>query len=128
MADKREASIQNTTVKPSGLNIWPVIPWIAARGIKTTQVVMVDPIMEFPTIDVPSRAALLYPRIPLSSPSAVALKQLSSTTMELSTIIPTPRTRALIVMTFREKPAAVIAINAIRIDVGMELPTIRDAL
>ena len=58
----------------------------------------------------------------------MARKQLSKTTMELSTIMPTPRTRALIVMTFKVKPTLVIRIMDTRMEVGIELPTIRDAL
>lgn len=58
----------------------------------------------------------------------MALKQLSSTTIELSTIIPTPRVRALMVITLSENPIRSISINAARIDTGMELPTIREAL
>ena len=42
--------------------------------------------------------------------------------------MPTPSTSALIVITFNENPAIVIAIKDIRIEVGIELPTIRDAL
>ena len=59
--------------------------------------------------------------------SSVALKQLSSTTVELSTIIPTPSTRALRVITFRLKPISCINIRDARIDTGMELPTISEA-
>ena len=58
----------------------------------------------------------------------MARKQLSSTTMELSTIIPTPRTRPLIVIIFNEYPKLVRRISDIRMEVGIELPTIRDAL
>ena len=42
--------------------------------------------------------------------------------------MPTPRTRALIVMTFKENPTRVIRIRDTRMEVGIELPTIRDAL
>ena len=48
--------------------------------------------------------------------------------MELSTIIPTPRTRLLNVITFKVKPMACMRINAARIEMGMEVPTIREAL
>ena len=58
----------------------------------------------------------------------MALKQLSSTTMELSTIIPTPSTRLPRVITFREKPIRLIRIRADKIEMGMDVPTIRDAL
>ena len=127
MADKRDASIQNTIVYPRGLNICPLMPWIVVRGINTTQVVSVPPTMDMTTMLVPSSAAFAYSINPFSLYSSVALKQLSSTTMELSTIMPTPRTRALIVMIFKENPALVSAIKASRMEVGMELPTISDA-
>ena len=58
MAEIREASIQNTMVKPRGLNICPDNPSSMARGRNTTQVVAVEPMMEFTTMLVPSRAAL----------------------------------------------------------------------
>ena len=47
--------------------------------------------------------------------------------MELSTIMPTPRVRALMVMTFNVKPMRFIRISAASMDTGIELPTIRDA-
>ena len=87
-----------------------------------------DPRMDWSTMLVPDREALAYPSRPLSSSVSMALKQLSSTTMELSTIMPTPSTRPLMVMIFREKPALVIRISDTSMEVGMELPTIRDAL
>ena len=59
---------------------------------------------------------------------AVTLKQLSSTTIELSTIIPTPSVNAESVIILREYPITLIMIRAARIDVGIELPTIREAL
>ena len=124
MAEINDASIQNTIVKPRGLNSWPVIPSSSARGRNTTQVVSVPPRMEAATSPVPSSAASKYARKPLLF---VDLKQLSSTTIELSTIIPTPKTRELKVMTFNEKPINAIRINDARIDTGIELPTIRDA-
>ena len=124
MAEIKDATIQNTMVKPRGLNICPLIPLISARGMNTTQVVTVPPMMDSRTAFVPSKAAFLASTKP---PPFVFLKQLSSTTMELSTIIPTPRTRLDRVMTFREKPMAFIRIRAARMDTGMEVPTIRDA-
>ena len=47
--------------------------------------------------------------------------------MEESTIIPTPRLRPPMDMTFIPKPAAPIIVSAISTDTGMELPTIREA-
>ena len=42
--------------------------------------------------------------------------------------MPTPRTSPLMVMMFKVNPARVITIRDNRMEVGMELPTIRDAL
>ena len=96
--------------------------------MNTTQVVSVEPTTDMTTILVPERAAFAYSKIPFCSMESSARKQLSRTTMELSTIMPTPRTRPLVVIVFKEKPHAVIKIRDIKIDVGMELPTINDAL
>ena len=104
------------------------MPCKNTRGRNTTQVVTVEPTMDMTTMLVPARAALAKPRAPLSFSASVARKQLSSTTMELSTIMPTPSTRPLMVITFRENPQAVITIRDTRIEVGIELPTIIDAL
>ncbi len=52
-------------------------------------------------------------------------KQLSSTTMELSTIIPMAITSAPSVIIFREKPATAMTITVTSREIGMELPTIR---
>ncbi len=124
MAESREASIQNTMVKPRGLNIWPDMPSRKARGRNTTQVVTVPPMMDCRTVSLPFNAASVYSRNPTP---LVERKQLSSTTMELSTIIPTPRTRLLRVITFRENPRALMEIRAARMEMGMEVPTIREA-
>ena len=124
----RSMGIQNTITYPMEPNICPDMPCRNTSGRKTTQVVTVDPRMDWSTMLVPDREALAYPSRPLSSSVSMALKQLSSTTMELSTIMPTPSTRPLMVMIFREKPALVIRISDTSMEVGMELPTIRDAL
>ena len=57
----------------------------------------------------------------------VERKQLSSTTIELSTIMPTPSTKLLRVITFRENPMALMEIRAARMEMGIDVPTIRDA-
>ena len=127
-AESRDALIQNTIVQPSGVNICPLMPFKVVSGINTTQVVRVDPRTDMATSPEPSRAAFAYSTKPFSSILSIARKQLSRTTIELSTIMPTPRTRALIVMTFKENPTRVIRIRDTRMEVGIELPTIRDAL
>ena len=68
MADKKEASIQNTITYPMEPNICPDIPCRNTSGRKTTQVVTVEPRMDCSTMFVPpDREALAYPRRPLSS-------------------------------------------------------------
>ena len=124
MALIRDAKRQKIIVKPNGLNICPVMPSKRASGKNTTQVVAVPPIMDCSTSPLPSRAASRYPTIPFP---LVDRKQLSSTTIELSTIIPTPSTKLLKVITFKVKPMACIRIRATRMEMGMEVPTIRDA-
>ena len=82
--------------------------------------------MDSSTAAVPSIAAFLVSTKP--PPLSVKRKQLSRTTIELSTIIPTPRTRLDRVMTFNVKPMVFMRMRAAKIDTGMEVPTIRDAL
>ena len=110
------------------MNICPLIPEIRANGINTTQVVRVEPRTDMATRPVPSKDAFAYSTNPRPSILSMARKQLSKTTMELSTIMPTPSTSALMVMTFKVKPTLVIRIRDTRMEVGIELPTIRDAL
>ena len=124
MAEIKDATIQNTMVKPRGLNICPLIPLISARGMNTTQVVTVPPMMDSRTAFVPSKAAFLASTKP---PPFVFLKQLSSTTMELSTIIPTPSTRDVSEITFKENPISDMAIKVSMIEIGIEVPTITEA-
>ena len=47
--------------------------------------------------------------------------------MELSTIMPTPSTREVREITFRENPIALMAISASTMEMGMDVPTITDA-
>ena len=122
IAESSEATMAKAMINPNGLNSWPAIPLIKARGRYTTMVVMVPATMDAVTSFVPSTAA--SNRV-LSL--ALLRKQLSSTTMELSTIIPTPMTRLAIVMIFNENPAKRIIINAVSTETGMELATIREA-
>ena len=100
------------------------MPDRSANGRNTTQVVAVEPMMDWSTTPLPFSAASWNLSKPLPS---VERKQLSSTTIELSTIIPTPSTRLLSVITFREKPMTCIIISATRMDIGMDVPTIIDA-
>ena len=71
------------------------------------------------------------PLVPISAASrkpgflSFARKQLSSTTLELSTIIPMAITSAPSVMIFSEKPATAMTITVTSREMGMALPTIR---
>lgn len=83
--------------------------------------VAVPPRIEAIIILVPSRAASLK-AVAVFQAFSFALKQLSSTLIELSTIIPTPRTRLpRVIITFSEKPMALIRISAARMEIGMEV-------
>ena len=86
--------------------------------------VTVPPMTDCSTTPLPFKAASVYSRNPTPF---VDLKQLSSTTIELSTIIPTPRTRLLSVMTFNVNPIALMEISATKIEIGIDVPTIREA-
>ena len=92
----REEIIATTIMTPSWENIWPASPLIMVRGRYTTQVVIVEATILIMTVPAPLTAASR-----ISSSSLVALKQLSMTTMELSTIIPIAMTRAPVVMILR---------------------------
>ena len=62
-----------------------------------------------------------------SGTRSLARKQLSITTLELSTIIPMAITRPPSVMIFRENPIIDMTITVINKEIGMEHPTIIDA-
>ena len=48
-AERSDATIQNTMVKPNCENSWPDIPFSSASGRNTTQVVAVEPVTESTT-------------------------------------------------------------------------------
>ena len=75
--------------------------------------------MELITILVASYAASIK-----LMPSSRFRKHISITTIELSTIIPIPITRAPIVIIFRENPMKFIKMKVTSRDTGIELPTI----
>ena len=127
IADINDDSIQKTMVNPSGAKNCPISPFINPRGRKTTQVVMVEPRTDSPTVFTESRAAVCLVFKPAVEYFSMDLKQASSTTMELSTIIPTPRTSEDMVTMLREYPIAHMATRAVSMEIGIEVPTIRDA-
>ena len=81
---------------------------------------MVDATMELATPWAPTSAASLK-----CSFLSFDRKQFSSTTLELSTIIPMAMTSAPRVMMFNEKPATAMTITVTSREMGMALPTIR---
>ena len=83
---------------------------------------MVDATILIMTVPAPLTAASGKSR-----PWSVARKQLSMTTMELSTIIPIAITRAPMVIIFRSNPRRYMITSVAKTERGMELPTIRDA-
>ena len=96
-APRSEAIITNTMVHARGPSIWPLMPPTMAMGTYTTTVVMVEASTEAPTSPAPRKAASRK-----GSFSSRIRKQLSSTTMELSTIMPMARISAPPVITFSE--------------------------
>ena len=91
-----------------------------AMGMYTTTVVRVPARMDMSMVAVPVAAASRK-----SSPSSLQRMQLSSTTMELSTIMPMAMMRAEPVIRSMLKPAKFSRITASRMDRGMLMPTIR---
>ena len=89
-------------VKPSGAKNCPDSPDMKPSGRNTTQVVTVDPRTDSPTVFTASTAALRRVFTPTVTYLSIARKQASRTTIELSTIMPTPSTSADIVIMLRE--------------------------
>ena len=85
-ATATEANSENTTVRERSPKICPAIPSTNTIGKKTAIVVRVDAKTAVPTSLTPLTADSVRP-----SPSSLQRNMLSSTTMELSTSIPTPR-------------------------------------
>ncbi len=98
-ATKREATRAKVTVRAIGRNSCDAIPCTNTMGKNTAMVVMVEAAMAPVTSLVPVLAASTIP-----IPSCRCRKMFSSTTMELSTIIPTPRAKPPRVMIFSVRP------------------------
>ena len=84
---------------------------------------MVEPTTEFTTVLVPAYAASLK-RIPCSC----FLKHISITTTALSVIIPMESTRPLSETRLSDIPAKFINTSAVRSEMGMVTPTMREPL
>ncbi len=128
MADISEATILNTIVIPSGWKNCPERPLRKPMGRNTTQVVTVEPSTLLATEAVPETALSIKPCLLVSGFISCALKQASSTTMELSTIMPTASTIEPKVITLSEYPMQPIITRADSMDIGMEVATISEAL
>ncbi len=99
-ATNSEQSSEKVTTYASCLNMTPTMPRMKIIGKKTTTVVSVPAMMAAVTSSAPSTAACI-PSNPFSSRKRVIF---SSTTMALSTIMPTPSANPPSVMMFSVKP------------------------
>ncbi len=119
-AETREQIREKLTTRASCLYITPEMPRMKIRGRKTTMVVRVLAMTAAVTSPAPSTAASAAGR-----PSCRRRKLFSSTTMELSTIMPTPMARPPRLMMFRVKPLAYISTKVAMMEKGMEMEMIR---
>ena len=85
-------------------------------------VVIVEAMIELVTNFAPSSAASRW-----VSWRSCRWKQLSSTTIELSTIMPTPMMSPPRETTLKEKPIMFIRMRVVSTETGIELPTMREA-
>lgn len=122
-AEISEAVSAKTMVKPTSLKSCPDMPCMSAMGRKTTTVVRVEAVTALATIPAPSSAASLKVRC-----SSRFLKQLSSTTIALSTIMPTPMVSPPRESMLKVMPEKDMMIRVTSTEVGIEVPTISDAL
>ncbi len=117
-ATKRETRRLKLMVRDMSRKIWPERPGTNRMGTKTATVVRVDAVMAMPTSDAPSIAALTAP-----SPSSLCLTMFSSTTMELSTSMPTDSASPAIEMMLRSMSTKYMTAKVAMTDIGMEMPT-----
>ncbi len=123
IATTNEVSIAMIIVMPSCANNCPDNPFMVLSGRYTTTVVIVDAMIDAVTNPVPFSADSWY-----SPVSSFSRKQLSNTTIELSTIIPIAMTNAPKVTTLNVNPSIFMPIIVANREMGIELPTIRLAL
>ena len=113
----REASREKTTVRAMSPKTWPATPSTKTMGRNTATVVRVEAPTAMPTSCVPRTTAVRR-----SSPSSRQRKMLSSTTMPLSTNMPTPRASPPSEMMLSETPAMYMGAKVAMIESGMERP------
>ena len=98
-----EQAWQKTTTRASDWNSAPLVDCMNTSGRNTTQVVRVEATMAPPTSAAPTAAASSG----AAPPSSRLRTMLSSTTMALSTIMPTPSASPPKVIWLRVRPAEV---------------------
>ena len=111
----------NTTDKVTGKKIinFPILPGHKPRGINAATVVAVDIIIGNAISEIPFLVASI-----LFIPSfSISLYTFSTTTIPLSTSIPSPRIRPNNIMVFKVLPMAPSIAMDINIDIGIAIPT-----
>ena len=111
----------NTTDKVTGKKIinFPILPGHKPRGINAATVVAVDIIIGNAISEIPFLVASI-----LFIPSfSISLYTFSTTTIPLSTSIPSPRIRPNNIMVFKVLPIAPSIAMDINIDIGIAIPT-----
>ena len=118
-ATTSDAIKENMTVRAMSPKIWPATPSTKTMGKKTDMVVSVEATTAPPTSETP-----LIVDLTKSSPSSRQRKMLSSTTMELSTSIPTPRANPPRDMILRDTPDNCMGAKVAKMDTGIVIPMI----
>ena len=113
-----EQAWQKITTSASDLNSAPLTDCMNTSGMNTTQVVSVDASIAPATSDAPTAAASSGVQ-PVSSRLRTMF---SSTTMALSTIIPTPSASPPKVIWFRVRPPKYSSAKQAMIEIGMDTP------
>ena len=119
----KEAKRERVTVIAKSLNIVPTTPSTNTIGINTATVVKVDAVIAIPTSEAPSIAASS-----LEYPSEFKRNIFSSTTIALSTSIPTARANPPSVSIFKVIPLKYKSIKDAIKDIGIDSPIIRVVL
>ena len=114
-----EAMRENDTVTAMSRNSCEAMPSRKTTGTNTAMVVSVEAMTARPTSEAPSLDASTADR-----PASRRLKMASSTTMALSTSMPTPRARPPSDMMFSDVPVWYIMKNVATTEMGMEAPMI----
>jgi len=117
-ATSKLVSSENVTARDRSSKSSPATPFTYTMGPNTLMVVRVDAVMAPCTSSAPRAAASTG-----DSPRSRCRNTFSSTTMELSTSMPTPRARPPRLMMFIETPKASIRANVPTTEMGMARAT-----